>query len=128
MQNRYAACLAALLLLAGGAAKAEEPDPPKAEQLAAVIADYKKNNAGDLKEFAGVYDSAKQCTTNLYESSLYDPLMPTLTLISEQFMWFEGDTVVFVQFLAPQRRLRGHLTFLRDYIQGKETAHIYRVD
>src|SRR5262249_5454820 len=92
--------------------------------IQALVSASKQKNSGPLAQFAGVYDVAKSCKP--MEDA--DGLLGTLWLTSKWVVWFEGDDLVFAQFLAPGNVVHGTLKFKRDYAQPRgPTLKLYEV-
>jgi hypothetical protein len=77
-----------------------------------------------LAGFAGVYDVLKSCR----RLELVDVPLGTMWLMTKWVVWFEGDDLVFVQFLAPGNVVRGKLKFRQDYTSpDRRTVKLYDV-
>ena len=109
LRKWLAAGLVAAVL--GPAAPARAGERPTLAQIQALVSGYKQKSSGPLASFAGVYDLLKTCRP----LEVQDGLMATVWLQGKWVVWFEGDELVFVQFLAPANVVRGTLKFKRDY-------------
>jgi hypothetical protein len=93
-------------------------------QIQALVAQSKQKNSGPFAGFAGIYDLLKSCRPLEHP----DVLLGTSWLQTKWVVWFEGDSIVFVQFLAPTNVIRGTLKFKQDYSErGAGTVKLYDV-
>jgi hypothetical protein len=66
-------------------------------QIEAMVRGYKQKGFGPFAGYAGVYDNLKSCK----RLPTPDVLLGSVWLQTKWLTWFEGDDIVFIQFLVP---------------------------
>lgn len=99
--------------------------------IAKRAAEYEDKNSGSLKDFAGVYDGLKDCSTTFDESMMNDGLMLSIafgtSMLVRQVIWFDGDSMYSSRFSNPSNISRARLKFQRNFnLSGGGTIKLYR--
>lgn len=108
----------------------------KLAQIKTLISEYRQKNFGPFAGFAGVYDISRTCQPFVSKSvpiaalnKVDDTVAGTYWLLSKSLIWFEGDAIVTVIFLYPDKVDRGTLKFKKDYaISSGLTLKLYDVN
>jgi hypothetical protein len=113
---------------------AHAAESPKLAQIKAVVGEYRQKSFGPLAGFAGVYDISKTCQPFVRKPAappnlpIDDAFLGTKWMLAKSVIWFEGDDILFVEFVNPAKVDRGTLKFKQEYAMSSDlTVKLYDV-